>query len=134
VEARLQLAATLPEVARMNAWLSEVLAGEEIPDPVFQDVKLCLNELVANIVLYGYPDGSEGRIDLTLDRMGPALAVRVEDDGVAFDPLSVPLAEAMTGPEDARIGGFGIKLFREAAHSARYVRSGGRNRLSFVCG
>ena len=130
----LQLATSLSEVARLNDWLAGALSDKAIPEDVAQSDKLCLNELVANVILHGYPDGRAGRIDVSVDPRGAALAVTVEDDGIAFDPLSAPLAEAMTGLDDARIGGYGIKLFRESSHSARYERSGGRNQLSFVCG
>lgn len=118
----------------MNDWLAGILSDEAIPGDVGQAARLCLNELVANAIMHGYPDGREGRIAVSLERRGGALDITLEDDGTAFDPLSVPLAEAMTGLDDARIGGFGIKLFRESSHSARYERSGGRNILRFVCG
>ena len=118
----------------MNDWLSEVLAATGAPDAAGQAARLCLNELVANAILYGYPGGEAGRISVTVDLRDGALHVTVEDDGIPFDPLAAPVAAPMTGLADARIGGFGIKLFRESSHSARYERSGGRNRLGFVCG
>jgi anti-sigma regulatory factor (Ser/Thr protein kinase) len=118
----------------MNDWLGDVFSAEAVPDDVAQAAKLCLNELVANVMLHGYPDGRAGRIDISLDPRDAALAVTLEDDGIAFDPLSAPVADAMSGLHDARIGGFGIKLFRENVRIASYERSGGRNRLSFVCG
>ena len=132
--ARLELTASLPDIVRMNEWLAEVFAREGVPDDVAGSAKLCLNEIVANAILHGYPEGTKGRIDLSVDRQGDALAITVEDDGIAFDPLSAPEARPMTGLDDARVGGFGIKLFREASRGARYERSGGRNRLTFVCG
>ena len=118
----------------MNDWLGEVFKAIGAPGTAAQAAKLCLNELVANAILYGYPAGEAGRIEVTVDLADSALHVTLEDDGIPFDPLAAPEAEPMTGLEDARIGGFGIKLFRESSHSARYERSGGRNRLGFVCG
>ena len=94
----------------------------------------CLNELVANAMLYGYPEGQQGRIEVVVETEASALRVTIEDDGIAFDPLAAPEAQPMSGLDDARIGGFGIKLFRESSHSARYERSEGRNRLTFRCG
>jgi anti-sigma regulatory factor (Ser/Thr protein kinase) len=132
--ARLQLEADLSEVARLNDWLAGLFAAGGIPESAAQAAKLCLNELVANTILYGYPDGRAGRIDVSLAPAEGALRVTIEDDGIAFDPLAAPEARPMTGLDDARIGGFGIKLFRESSHSAGYTRSGGRNRLTFVCG
>ncbi len=114
----------------MNAWLQDVFDGAAVPDAAAEAAKLCLNELVANVILYG----GATRIGLTMTVEDGRLRMTVEDDGAAFDPLAAPEVAAMTGLDDARVGGFGIKLFRENSHSARYERSGGRNRLSFTCG
>jgi anti-sigma regulatory factor (Ser/Thr protein kinase) len=134
LEARLQLASDLSEVARLNSWLDGVFASCGASVPAAEAARLCLNELVANAMLYGYPDGRPGRIDVTVRPAGGALHVAMEDDGIAFDPLTAPVTAPMTGLEDARIGGYGIKLFCESSRSARYERSGGRNRLAFTCG
>lgn len=131
---RIELAADLAEVSRLNDWLADVFARNATPDATAQSAKLCLNELVANVILYGYPDGAAGRIAVDVAPEGDALRFTLEDDGIAFDPLAAPQAAPITGLDDARIGGFGIKLFRESSHAARYMRSGGRNRLTFACG
>jgi anti-sigma regulatory factor (Ser/Thr protein kinase) len=132
--ARLHLASELAEVARLNQWLDPVLGASNTPEAVVQSAKLCLNELVANAILYGYPDGRAGRIEVSVAAAAGAVSVELEDDGIAFDPLAAPEAQPLSGLDDDRIGGFGLKLFRENAHSIRYERSGNRNRLSFVCG
>jgi len=122
------------EVARLNDWLADVFADAAASPSSAEALRLCLNELVANVIEHGYPDGGEGRISIAIEPSDNALAVEVIDDGIAFDPLAAPEVQPMNGLQDVRIGGFGIKLFREASHSARYERSGGMNRLSFVCG
>jgi serine/threonine-protein kinase RsbW len=132
--ARLSLTSDLAEVARLNAWLADLLAAGHIPATAADAAKLCLNELVANVILYGYPDGRTGRIEVTLQPESGALSVLIEDDGIAFDPLAAPQAVPLSGLDDDRIGGFGLKLFRENTRAASYERSGGMNRLRFLCG
>lgn len=132
--ARLQLKTDLAEVARLNGWLVDVVAANDVAEAAVQATKLCLNELVTNVILYGYPDGREGVIEVAVTSEAGALQVVLEDDGLAFDPLAAPEAAPLSGLDDDRIGGFGIKLFRESVQSADYERSDGRNRLSFVCG
>jgi anti-sigma regulatory factor (Ser/Thr protein kinase) len=118
----------------MDAWLARVAEEAGAQPDVAQAVRLCLHELVANVIQHGYPDGRAGRITVTVAPEGAAVHVTLEDDGIAFDPLAAPVAKPMTGLADAQVGGYGIKLFREASHAARYVRDGGLNRLSFTCG
>jgi anti-sigma regulatory factor (Ser/Thr protein kinase) len=132
--ARIELATELSELSRMDAWLArEVTEAGALPAAA-QAVRLCLHELVANVIQHGYPDGRDGCIRVTVAPAGAALHVTLEDDGIAFDPLAAPEAMPMTGLADAQVGGYGIKLFRESSHGARYVRQGEVNRLSFTCG
>lgn len=132
--ATIELEAELSEVARMDAWFARVMEEAGAVPEVAQAARLCLHELVANVILHGYPDGRAGRIGVTVAPEGAALRVTVEDDGIAFDPLAAPEARPMTGLADAQIGGYGIKLFRESSHTASYAREGGTNRLAFTCG
>jgi serine/threonine-protein kinase RsbW len=132
--AQITLKADLSEVARLNGWLLDVILAGDVPEAAAQAAKLCLNELVANVILYGYPDGRCGMIDVSVTPQAGALQVVLADDGIAFDPLAAPEAVPLSGLDDDRIGGFGIKLFRESVRSARYERSDGFNRLTFVCG
>jgi anti-sigma regulatory factor (Ser/Thr protein kinase) len=132
--ARIELQAELSELSRMDAWLARVAEDAGALPAAAQAARLCLHELVANVILYGYPDGRAGRIAVTVAPRGAALHVTLEDDGIAFDPLAAPRAKAMTGLADAQVGGYGIKLFRESSHDASHVRDGGVNRLSFTCG
>jgi anti-sigma regulatory factor (Ser/Thr protein kinase) len=132
--ARIELASELSELSRMDAWLARVVEEAGVLPAAAQAARLCLHELVANVIQYGYPDGRPGRIVVSVAPEGAALHVTLEDDGIAFDPLAAPEARPMTGIEDAQIGGYGIKLFRESSHAARHARLGGMNRLEFTCG
>jgi anti-sigma regulatory factor (Ser/Thr protein kinase) len=132
--ARIELATELSELSRMDAWLARVVTEAGALPAAAQAARLCLHELVANVIQYGYPDGRAGRIAVAVSPEGGALHVTLEDDGIAFDPLAAPEAKPMTGLDDAQVGGYGIKLFRESSRAASHVRDGGVNRLSFTCG
>jgi anti-sigma regulatory factor (Ser/Thr protein kinase) len=132
--ARIELATELSEISRMDAWLARVAEDAGALPAAVQAARLCLHELVANVIQHGYPDGRAGRITVTVAPEGAAVHVTLEDDGIAFDPLAAPEAKPMTGLADAQVGGYGIKLFRESSHGARHVREAGTNRLSFTCG
>jgi anti-sigma regulatory factor (Ser/Thr protein kinase) len=132
--ARIELQSELSELSRMDAWLARVVEEAGALPAAAQAVRLCLHELVANVIQYGYPDGGAGRIAVAVAQEGAALHVTLEDDGIAFDPLAAPEARPMTGLADAQVGGYGIKLFRESSQAASYVRDGALNRLTFTCG
>ncbi|MCL1635723.1 ATP-binding protein [Luteimonas sp. SX5] len=86
------------------------------------DVRLIAEEVAGNSVGHGYPEDCSGEVVVEIDRRPGALALEFRDDGRPFDPLSAP-APALDGDIDARpIGGLGLHLVRELAHSLSYAR------------
>ena len=127
--AQLVLSNRLEEVARMTAWLHG--AGKEfaLPDEILGDLDLALNELVVNVISYGYPQGGEGAIELTLEVVENRIRVKLVDDGIPFDPLSRQAPEAPASLAEAPLGGLGIGLALGVTESPSYERSEERNRL-----
>lgn len=127
----LDLTPELAEIERLNVWYDELCTEAALDATVAADMKLCLNEAVANVISYGQI--SLGKITCTIS-IGPKLVeVMLSDPGIPFDPTQAPVATAMDGLETAQIGGFGIKLIRETAREINYRREDGRNVLRMVC-
>ena len=98
------------------------------PDLMFK-VNLALDEIITNIVLHGYEDEDDHRIRLSLDLRDDRLTIEVEDDGRAFDPLSVAPPDLEQAVEERAIGGLGLHIVRSIMDGVEYKREGGRNLL-----
>jgi sigma-B regulation protein RsbU (phosphoserine phosphatase) len=122
------------QIAVMNDWLRAVFAGEAVSRRVAEDMKLCLNEAVANAILHGAAGQPDAWIEIELTVDGGRAVARLSDDCPAFDPLAAPDAGRISGLGDARVGGFGIGLIRETATALDYRRVDGRNVLTIACG
>lgn len=129
-----ELAADLAEVARMNVWLHDLAREAAMPDRLRDDIKLCLNEAVANIIMHGI--AGDGPLEIRLDLAVSATGARavLADTARAFDPLAHPEPAKITSIETAQVGGFGISLIRATAGELSYARADGRNVLTLVCG
>jgi serine/threonine-protein kinase RsbW len=92
--------------------------------------ELALEEILANIISYGYADDREHEITVSLDAQPGEVRVDVEDDGRPFNPLESP--EPYTGDslEDRPVGGLGIHLVRALMDGLEYRRQGDRNLLT----
>lgn len=126
MSAGITLAPDLAEVARLNAWLRDALGG--VDEALASDLKLCLNEAVANAI--GYSGASQVQVLLNL---GAKVTAELRDDGAPFDPTSAPLPDPLSNLETAAIGGFGLKLIRETASALTYTRTQGWNVLTITC-
>lgn len=98
-------------------------------------ILILLEELLTNLMKYGYPDRSEpGRAEIVLALNGSRLEIEFIDDGCAFNPLAGPPPNLEEPVEDREVGGLGLHLLRALTDEARYERRNDNNviRLSRV--
>src|SRR5262249_7480370 len=126
---RLVLRNDVAELQRLAGWL-ERLAQQGMSSDVSFAVQLCLEEAVANIIMYGAARGDRLEIAVELERNGGTLVARIEDNGRQFDPTRAPPPAVATSLEQAKVGDLGIHLMRSFASGMDYERRDGRNRLT----
>lgn len=125
---RLVLRTELAELARLSAWVEDVARGANLPSDLAFALQLCLEEAVANIVMYGGapPDAP---INIQIEPTANATVAIIEDCAFPFDPTQVPPRPKPASLEDTRIGGLGVHLIRHYSSAMRYERHQDRNRL-----
>lgn len=96
-----------------------------VPNYESQIVGLASEELVANIVTYGYKKGSRNYIDVNLKINKDTLILRIRDDGVPFDPTKYEFDEG----EDYSTSG--IKLIENLSDKMSYMRILNLNNTTF---
>ncbi len=99
------------------------------PKDVFQ-VNLALDEVVTNVISYGYEDSENHKITVTLVLTDGILRITVIDDGKVFNPLHIPSPDFCTPLEDKEIGGLGFHFVRKVMKHIAYERSGNQNFLT----
>ncbi len=92
-------------------------------------VRLVLDELLTNIINYGYGDENAHSIAVAMGQEGRRLRFVIEDDARPFDPLTAGAPDLGSPVEQRQIGGLGIHLVRSIMDRVAYERVGGTNRL-----
>lgn len=90
---------------------------------------LAVEEMVSNIIKYGYDDEREHQIAVRIVATHDFLEISFEDDGHPFDPTKHPSPNLERIVESRRGGGLGIELVRRICEKMIYVREGQINRL-----
>lgn len=116
-----------------SVWVRALTAQHAISQEWAEGLDLCVVELLGNIADYAYV-GGPGEIRLTLEIDEKHVALIIEDDGPAFDPLQKESPVAPTSLDTASIGGLGIHLVRQFAHACHYERRNHSNRLEVYFG
>jgi anti-sigma regulatory factor (Ser/Thr protein kinase) len=118
------------ELRPMSAWLRASCADLGASPSMVADAEICANEWFANLCAHAFPDGGVHRIAMALSAAPGGVRLVVEDDGMPFDPIAVPLPAPPATLSEARPGGHGLGLIRSLVRTIRHEREGGRNRLT----
>ena len=111
----------------------ETIADEiKLDQGLAMSLNLALEEAVTNVILYAYPEGSDGLVDVEAIMSKDKLKFIISDSGKEFDPTAAPEADITLGVEDRPIGGLGIYLVRKIMDSVSYERTDGKNILSMT--
>jgi serine/threonine-protein kinase RsbW/sigma-B regulation protein RsbU (phosphoserine phosphatase) len=125
----LELKNQLSELARVSQAFSEFQQHHQLPSEVAFDMHLALEEIIANVIAYGFEDDTEHHIRVSLFLEPGELRAEVEDDGKSFNPLEAPPPDTEQPLTERAVGGLGIHLVRHLMDEIVYRRRGGRNVL-----
>ncbi len=120
----------LLEISRLCAACTEFMEQRGFAPAGIYAANLVLEEMVTNIVKYGYDDLARHKIQALLRVDGELATIVLEDDGHAFNPLAAPAPDIGQPLAKRPIGGLGIHLVRRMADSMQYRRDNGRNILT----
>lgn len=120
------------QISMLPGFLQDVTKGMNLAPGVFAQLNLALEEAVANVINYAYPEGTEGTVDIDARRERNNLSLVISDSGSAFDPTAREAVDISAGVADRPIGGLGIHLIRKIMDTVDYERREGRNILTIT--
>lgn len=122
----------LEEIPRVTRWVDEQIGGAGLRDGLSFDIQVCLEEAIANIVLHAFKGATGHPIVVRLAIGAEEVSVQVRDAGPPFDPRGVAQATPPSSPQEATVGGLGLRLIRGLARSFDYARLDDANLLTLT--
>lgn len=121
----------LKELERLNTFLEETAEEWGFTGDLLFQINLVAEEVVSNIILYGYEDNQAAEnILLKLTLQNGELKICITDHGIEFDPLKVPPPDDLDKPlSERKIGGLGIYFIRQMMDQVEYRRENNCNIL-----
>ena len=123
------------ELERLAEAFDDFADRHQVSDPARFQLQLCLEEMVLNVINYGFDDDAEHEIHIDFDFQidSRTVTVNILDDGRRFDPLAeVPEPDIEAKLEDRTVGGLGVHFVRTFMDDADYRHEGGKNRLTLT--
>ena len=106
---------------------TQFLESKSASSRVIFAANLAIEEIVTNIIKYGYDDSLKHEITVHLDVTENMLNIEICDDGKEFDPFSQPEPDISLASKEPKIGGLGIHFVRKMLDACAYNRHDGRN-------
>lgn len=117
------------EIQRLAQIVTDFAQGHDFASELVFRVILALEEIITNVISYGYDDELEHEISVTLYWEDPYVKLEVEDDGRPFNPLEAPRPDTGKPLAERQVGGLGIHLVREMMDELEYRRENDKNLL-----
>lgn len=133
------ISAQLPAASSMVEALQDWLEAAGVSLKEAMQIGLMVDELVTNTITHGYPDAKKntmgwlGGIEIHAEifhdvfESNPkesgksrAIAVVLKDDGIAFNPLTLPGPDLSLDMDKREIGGLGVYFVRQLADEINY--------------
>ncbi len=132
MEEKITIAGTLSEIKHVEAFFDRLTEKHNIPAHTRFKIDMVMDELLTNIISYGYKDKKEHYIDIYVTLENNIINIVIEDDAIAFNPLLAPPPDLTIPLEERPIGGLGIYLVKTNVNTIDYSRKNGRNILSMT--
>ena len=120
----------IQQIPQLAGFVETVGHMASLSSSLTMSLNLALEEAVTNVILYAYPEGSDGLVDVEAIVHKDHLVFIISDSGKAFDPTAAPEADITLDVEDRPIGGLGIFLVRNIMDNVHYERVDGKNILT----
>ncbi|MDH3860164.1 MAG: SpoIIE family protein phosphatase [Gammaproteobacteria bacterium] len=124
---RLVAKSELPEIERINREFAEFGQSCNIPADAIQRICIALDDLLNNVISYGFQDDEKHEIEIDVTKTDTAVQITVSDDGVPFNPFDRVGPDITLSLEERAIGGLGVLLVTELMDKYQYQRHQGRN-------
>ena len=118
------------ELARVSEFMESVCEELELDMHQSMKLQLVIEEMMANVIFYAYPEGTSADITLTAESDGKELTFVLSDTGKPFDPTAKEDADTEINPMDREQGGMGILIVKNIMNEVSYQRLGDTNQLT----
>jgi serine/threonine-protein kinase RsbW len=119
------------ELHRLNAFVEDLAEKWELSMKLSMNINLVLEEIVTNIIFYGFDDDGKHQIMLAFSRDDHGIEIIVSDDGNPFNILEVnDFKDEEKSAEERDIGGLGIHFVKALMDRITYERVDDKNILT----
>ena len=120
------------QISRLSKFISNIATSRGLDEDLAMNINLAMEEAVTNSIMYAYPEGIRGEIEVDARVDDNTIEFTISDNGMEFDPTDRPEPDINAGAEERPIGGLGIFLVKNIMDSVSYIREKDTNILRLI--
>lgn len=126
----LEISNRIDEIHKVEIFIEQLCEEWNIGFAEMHKVNLAMEEIVSNIINYGYRDDKKHTIEITASYTSEVLKLTIVDDAMAFNPLEHKDPKDLDRPiEEREIGGLGIFFVKKMMDRVEYRHESNHNIL-----
>ncbi|MGC9363417.1 MAG: ATP-binding protein [Fidelibacterota bacterium] len=125
----IHIANKIPEIEHVCDEIDRFSRAHTVPDKEIFTLHLAIDEILTNIISYGYSDKKEHFIDIHYTLEKDYQKLEIIDDSHPFDPADAPEPDVQSDLTERKIGGLGIYLIKNMMDEINYSSKNGKNTL-----
>ena len=120
------------QIDTVRKFFDDYSKENKLTEKTVHDIQMALDELLTNIVNYGYEDTDEHQIDVHFGVNDDTVKVEIVDDSKPYNILEKDNPDISLSMEDKPIGGLGIFLIKKLMSNVDYYTEEGKNHLVMI--
>src|SRR5262245_32307931 len=118
--ARLELRNDLSELGPLAEAVESLCERANVEIGALSAIRLAIEEIVTNVIDYAHPEGGDHPILVDVTLKDGVFTARIEDDGIAYNPLARDAPRLDVPLEERSIGGLGVHLVKSLMDDVTY--------------
>lgn len=107
-------------------FISSAAADINIPKDIAENIILAVDEACTNIIKHAYKFSPDGEIIVKVKPSLSKFVVSIMDNGLSFEPDSIPEPDLQKYYRQRRVGGLGIYLMKTLMDEVKFVSKPGK--------
>lgn len=127
IEKEITLSNSLSDCSLARKEIATTLVDKGLSESTVDDLSICIDELLSNIVRHGFKNSEPHEITIKLRMDSTSTTLEIIDDGVPFDPTVKQAQEEKRGQAYTAEGGRGLTFVRALIDELTYQHIDERN-------
>lgn len=122
----------IEEMPKVIEFFEEFAERNDMTTAATQKFNIVLDELLNNIISYGFKDQKEHEIEVKFQLKYLRLIITIEDDGIPFNPFRNESPDIKLAIHERNLGGLGVHIVKNLVDEYAYIRQANKNIINLV--